>query len=163
WLPGASAAHTAAIATAILGAAAIVVLHAACRAWGARPLAATVACALFAGAPVVLAIHTEAEVFALGALVVAAVLLVAARRGPLVATLGRSWWWLPGLGGLVVLVAGCVRPAADDSRWQWATLGASFALAGPILVSRFDVAPEGVGRYVVERFHLLPALLLAIP
>src|SRR4051794_16104717 len=47
WLPG-SAAHAAAVATAILGAAAIVVLHAACRAWGARPLAATATCALFA-------------------------------------------------------------------------------------------------------------------
>lgn len=63
WLPGASAAQTAAIATAILGAATVLVLHAACRAWGARGLAATVA--VFAAAPVVIRISTEAEVFAL--------------------------------------------------------------------------------------------------
>jgi len=37
WLPGTSPAHTAAIATAILGALSIAVLHAACRAWGAPP------------------------------------------------------------------------------------------------------------------------------
>jgi hypothetical protein len=32
-----------------------------------------------------------------------------------------------------------------------------------LLVTRFDVPPEGVGKYVVARFHILPALLLAIP
>lgn len=36
WLPGTSGAHTAALATAILGAASVLILHAACRAWGAR-------------------------------------------------------------------------------------------------------------------------------
>src|ERR1044072_8804462 len=36
WLPGATAAHTAALATAILGGLGIAVLHAACRAWGGR-------------------------------------------------------------------------------------------------------------------------------
>jgi len=82
WLPGATPAHTAAIATAILGAAAILVLHAACRAWGARPLAATCACAIVAGAPVVLAMSSQAEVFALNDLAVAAVLWLAARGGP---------------------------------------------------------------------------------
>ncbi|HEV7554947.1 MAG TPA: DUF2723 domain-containing protein, partial [Kofleriaceae bacterium] len=40
WIPGSTPAHTAAIATAILGAGALVTLHAACRAWGARPAAA---------------------------------------------------------------------------------------------------------------------------
>jgi hypothetical protein len=42
-------------------------------------------------------------------------------------------------------------------------LATSFVLAGPLLVSRFNVAPEGVGLYVVDRFHLVAALLLAIP
>ncbi len=83
WLPASSPAHAAAIATAILGAASIVVLHAACRAWGARPLAATAAVALFAAAPIVLRIYTEAEVFALNGLIVAAVLWLAAAEGPL--------------------------------------------------------------------------------
>src|ERR1044071_8025362 len=34
WVPGHSPAHSAAFATAMLGAAALLVLHAACRAWG---------------------------------------------------------------------------------------------------------------------------------
>jgi hypothetical protein len=42
-------------------------------------------------------------------------------------------------------------------------LALSWLLAGPIFVSRFDAAPEGIGLYIVQRFHLLPALLLAIP
>jgi hypothetical protein len=46
WLPGTTAAHSAAIATAVLGALTVGVLHAACRAWGARPLAATCAVAI---------------------------------------------------------------------------------------------------------------------
>ena len=46
WLPGASPAHTAALATAILGALTVWVLHAACRAWGARPIAATFSAAI---------------------------------------------------------------------------------------------------------------------
>ncbi len=83
WLPGANAAHTAALATAILGATSIVVLHAACRAWGARPVAATFACAIFAAAPTVAAISSEAEVFALNNLMVALILWLAATEGPL--------------------------------------------------------------------------------
>src|SRR5262249_37027866 len=81
WLPG-SAAHAAAMATALLGAAQIVVLHAACRAWGARPWAATAAVAIFAAGPVAMRTYSEAEVFAGNGLVVAAVLWLAAERGP---------------------------------------------------------------------------------
>ena len=83
WLPGASPAHVAALATAILGALAVLALHAACRAWGAKPLAATVTVAIFASGPVVLRLASEAEVFALNNLVVAAVLWLAAPHGPL--------------------------------------------------------------------------------
>jgi hypothetical protein len=276
WLPG-TPAHAAALATALLGAVAVVVLHAACRAWGVRPLAATVACALFAAAPVVITFATEAEVFALNHVIVAAILWFAAARGPwrgawraaalglvaglglanhhtcvlvaplgllgvvraareggalrsiiiaiaglavgllpylylvvapvhdgawgnahdlvgmflrrdyggpgafatqgddvaavtslaaLARTLGRTWLWLPGLAGLASATARVVRAAADgerESRWGWAMLLVSLALAGPLLVLRFNVAPRGIGLYVVERFHLLPALLLAIP
>lgn len=97
WLPGASPAHTAALATAVLGAATVLVLHAACRAWGARPLGATIAAALFGGAPIIMRIATTAEVFALNCLVVAAVLWLAAREGPL-----RGAWRAAVLG----LVAG---------------------------------------------------------
>ncbi|HEX7843826.1 MAG TPA: DUF2723 domain-containing protein, partial [Kofleriaceae bacterium] len=83
WLPGATAAHTAAIATAILAAIQLVVLHAACRAWGARPTAATFAVAIYAAGPLVMRYSSQAEVFALNQLVVATVLYLAARGGPL--------------------------------------------------------------------------------
>ena len=97
WLPGASPAHTAAIATVLLSAALVFVLHAACRAWGARPVAATLAVALYAASPVVLRMHTEAEVFGPNALVVATVLWLAAVRGPL-----RGIWRV----AVLALVAG---------------------------------------------------------
>jgi hypothetical protein len=83
WLPGATPAHTAAIATAILAAIQLYVLHAACRAWGARPIAATFAVAIYATGPAVMRYSSEAEVFAGNQLVVAAILYLAAREGPL--------------------------------------------------------------------------------
>lgn len=285
WLPGVSPAHTAAIATSILGAAGVLVLHAACRAWGARELSATLAVGVFATGPVVLRVVTEAEVFALNNLVVATVLWLAATRGPLrgarrafalgvvaglglannltcvlvapiglvgllragreragdsstivvhmvvvsgqamvgllvgiapyayllaapdtplswgavrsggrllsmvmrddyggptafrpgapsvppldnlfalVKTVGRGWLYLPAITGLGVLMRRCVR-ARDDAepRAGWIALAISWLVAGPLLVLRFNVAPEGLGLYVNQRFHLLPLLLLA--
>lgn len=276
WLPGASPAHTAAIATALLGAATVVVLHAACRAWGARPLAATLAVALFATGPVVTRVVTEAEVFALNNLVVATVLWLAAGQGPLrglwragvlglvaglglsdhltcalvapvgilgvirgaretralpaiglalvglvvgltpyayllgapdtplawgkvdnmsellavvlredyggptafrpgtqeltpstnlgalAETLGRAWWYVPALAGLAVLGLRVARPTTEP-RSGWIALALAWLIAGPLLVLRFNVPPEGLGLYVNQRFHLLPALLLALP
>lgn len=278
WLPGANAAHTAALATALVGAGSIVVLHAACRAWGAKPAAATLACAIFAAAPVVVEMNTEAEVFALNNLVAATILWLAARGGPLkgiwragalglvaglgisdhvtcallapvgilgvvrgarearalpavalatagfalgllpyayllvtaenarswgrhidsfhalmfhflrndyggpgafapnrqpvpplenlselARTLGRWWLWVPGLAGLVTLGLRVARKHDGESRIAWAMLALSWLLCGPLLVFRFNVALEGVGLFVVHRFHLLPALLLAVP
>lgn len=81
WLPG-SAAHRASLVTAFLGAATVLVLHAACRAWGARASATGLAVAVFAAAPIVLRVHTEADVFALNSLVAALVLWLAATGGP---------------------------------------------------------------------------------
>lgn len=83
WIPGASPAHVAALATALLAAVQVVVLHAACRAWGARTTAATLAVATFAAAPLVLRVHTEADVFALNSLVASTILWLAAEAGPL--------------------------------------------------------------------------------
>ena len=280
WLPGASAAHTAGLATALLGVAACAVLHAACRAWGARPLAASLATAMFAAAPVVLRLHTEAEVFAMNNLVLALVLWLAAERGPVrgtaravllalvaglglcnhltcaliapvgilgvvrgvreaaaapraialavaallaglapyayllvapstpiswgqagslgdmiafitrrdyggpfafaaepgttidvvanlgafVRTLGRGWLWLPGLLGVGVLGLHCVRaPDGGEPRRGWQLLAVSWLVAGPILVARFNIAPEGLGLLVCQRFYLVPLLLLAVP
>lgn len=278
WLPGASPAHTAAIATVLLSASLVWVLHAACRAWGASPVAATFAVALYAASPVVLRMHTEAEVFGPNALVVALVLWLAAAAGPLrgvarvgvlglvaglglanhltcvlvapvgvlgavrgvrearrpvvaaaaglgglalglasyayllvadgpisfgrvdglgdildfflrtdyggpgafipganpvssaasvrglFETLGRGWLWLPGVLGLAVLAIRSVRAAGDgETRGAFALLAVSWLVAGPLLAIRFNIPPDGLGLYVVQRFHLLPLLLLAIP
>ena len=274
WLPGATPAQTAALATALLGALAVVALHAACRAWGARPIAATISVAMFAAAPVVVRYACEAEVFALNDLVAGLVLWLAAAAGPLrghrraaalglvaglgianqvtcvllapigllgvaraaresratawaiaaaglalglvpyaylviadgpaswgrvdtasdlvgfllrrdyggaggfasvgvdvpwptsvaawAATVGRTWLWLPAVAGVAMLAVRIRRPAGE-SRWGWVALAASTAIAGPVLASRFNVDPSGIGRYVCERFHVLPALLLAVP
>jgi hypothetical protein len=278
WLPGANAAHTAALATAILGAASIMMLHAACRAWGATPAAATLACAIFAAAPVVVELNTEAEVFALNNLVAATILWLAASGGPvrglwragllgLVAglglcdhvtcallapigilgvvrgarearavpavalaaaglvigllpyayllitaenarswgrhidsfhalmfhflrkdyggpgafapnrppvpmldnlgefarTLARWWLWLPAIAGLIVLGKRIARAHDGETRVAWALLAVTWLICGPLLVLRFNVELEGVGLFVVHRFHLLAALILAIP
>jgi hypothetical protein len=272
WLPG-TPAHAAALATALLGALTIAVLHAACRAWGARPLAATIAVAVIAAAPIAIRYHCEAEVFALNNLVAALILWLAASRGPLrgrwraaalglcaglglanhltcallapvgicgvvraaresratsyglaalglaigaapygylfvadgpaswgsvrslseliatitrreyggatsfmpgaalpwsvnvaacAATIARSWLWVGAIAGLAMLGIRIWRPRGE-SRGSWAMLAASIALTGPVLASRFNVDPHGIGLYVCQRFHVLPALLLAIP
>ena len=278
WLPGSSPAHTAAIATAILAAAQVFVLHAACRAWGARTLAASVATGIFALAPVVLRMHTEAEVFALNGLVLATILLLSATAGPLrgvargavlglvaglgianhvtcvviapvgllgvvrgvresrrsivaivaalgglvvglapylymfvapdaaswgrvddvrdllsfvlrydyggpgsfathsrgvdiganlgalAATIGRSWCWVLAIVGVTTLGwRAARRQPAGESRVAWGALAASWLVAGPLLVARFNIPPRGLGLYVVERFHIFPTLLLVIP
>lgn len=273
WLPGASAAHTSALATAILGGLSIAVLHAACRAWGARPGAAAITAAIAAAAPIIAQYHTEAEVFAMNGLVAGLVVWLAAERGPLrgrwrgfalgavaglglanhltcalvapigilgvvraaresrrstlalaaaglalglapygylliadgpaswgtvsgpsqlvatilrreygslrlsaggadvawtasvaacLATIARSWLWLPGLAGAVMLGVRIWRPAGE-TRWAWAMLAASVALAGPVFASQFNIEPHGIGLTIVRRFHVLPTLLLAVP
>jgi hypothetical protein len=274
WLPAASPAHAAGIATALLAAIAVVVMHAACRAWGARPVAATVATAVFAAAPVALRYHSQAEAFAFNSLVVAFVLWLSAVAGPLrgwrrtaalglvaglgladhltcalvapvgllgaargvresgwraaaagvvglalgllpygylfiapdtvagwarprdlgellaiftrreyetsggfsgigapvdvagqlgllAASVGRSWLWLLAPLGLIAIGARAVRSRDGEPRWGWIALAASWLLAGPVIVFRFDVPINDFGIYVVERFHLLPAQLLA--
>ncbi len=277
WLPGSSPAHVAALANVVLAVGLVLVLHAACRAWGARALGATIAVAVFAAAPVVVRVSTEAEVFVLNALVVATVLWLATRGGPLTGKrrtvalaivaglgianhmtcvliapvgllgalrgvresrqpavtialgvgglvlgllpyaylfatpdtplswgkvasvgdvismitredyggagaflptgesvsawtqlaifgrmLGRTWLGLGAVAGIAMLVWRIVRPDAE-SRWSWPLLAASFVMAGPVLVTRFNLEPTGLGLYVCQRFYFLPAMMLAIP
>jgi len=85
-------------------------------------------------------------------------------------TIGRSWLWMLGLAGVVMLAVRIWRPAGaggagavGEMRWPWAMLAASFLLAGPLFASRFNVDPHGIGLYICRRFHILPTLLLAIP
>lgn len=136
WLPG-SAAHSAALATALLGVAAAMVLWAACRAWGARPMAASIAVAVFAAGPIVMRLHTAAEVFAMNHLVVALVLWLAATNGPLRGA--RRAFVLGLVGGIgmanqhtCVLVAplgilGAVRGVRESDRMALVTVGLSLA------------------------------------
>jgi hypothetical protein len=94
WLPASSPAHGAALATAVLGAGTVLVLFAACRAHGAsRGAAAAVVAAEAFSAPMWIA-STHAEVFALEALLAAAILwgvatdrVSGARRAALLAAL----------------------------------------------------------------------------
>jgi hypothetical protein len=83
WLPAASPAQTAALATAVLAALGALVVHHAGRAWGARPVAAAMAAAIYAAGPEVVRVATEAEVFAMNQLVVATIIWLAAAGGPL--------------------------------------------------------------------------------
>jgi hypothetical protein len=276
WLPG-NAPQAAAIATAILGAAQMSVLVNACRAWGVGTAAANAAVAIFAGAPVILAMYTEAEVFAMNGLVAALVIWLSAREAPLrgpwrcgvlalVAGLGmanhvtctlvapigvlgvvrgvretdrkgraiafalvgfvlgltpylylliapdhagtwgkpetlgdlmhlflrtdyggpgsfaargderypvenliafgetlvRTWLWVPGIAGVVMIGYRIARPTGE-TRLAWLALATSFLIAGPLLVLRFNLMPGRITTtYVIERFHILPMLLLVV-
>jgi hypothetical protein len=81
-LPISSAAHEAAMATALLGAAALGVLYLGARAWGASRFGALFGVLLFGLAPEIWFLHTVPEPFALNHLVVAAVVWLAAPAGP---------------------------------------------------------------------------------
>jgi hypothetical protein len=277
WLPSTSPAHTAALATVIVAVLQVLVLHAACRAWGARPAAANLAVASYGLVPLVARYNTQAEAFAFNSLVVVLVLWMAAPRAPvrgvyhafllgviaglglanhmtcavvapigllgvvlagrqskrlfawsaafggllvgltpylylfiaaqnplswprptdlgelvdivlrrqfggpfgftgfaaerpwvehlvaLAESLAVAWWWVGLPVALVALIARCARPQEHGTRGHWFMLATSFVLAGPLLVTRFDVTLNMFGRYVAERFHLLPILLLVIP
>ncbi|MFT6396162.1 MAG: hypothetical protein ACJAYU_000905 [Bradymonadia bacterium] len=76
WMPGVSPAHGAAISTAILGIAAVVMVRAACRAWGASLQSSTLAAVTFGLSPLMWKLSTHAEVFALHALLAASILRV---------------------------------------------------------------------------------------
>lgn len=278
WLPAASPAHAAAIATAILTALQVWVLHAACRAWGARPLAAAIAVAIYVAGPVAMRVQSAAEVFAPNNLVCALVLWLAALQGPLrgtwrvvalafvaglgisnhltcvlvapvgilgvvrgireasarrylaigaglaalvggllpyayllitpqtlvswgkidglpelvshflredyggpgafapggveipvvenwgalARTIGDAFVWGPAVLGVAMLGYRVIRPATE-SRIGWILLATSWLVAGPILAARFNVRLDDTGIYIVQRFHLLPVMLLVLP
>ena len=154
WLPAASPAHAAAMATAILTAIMVLVLHAACRAWGARPLSATLGVGLYAAGPVVLRMLGEAEAFALNNLIAALVLWLSAQTGPL-----RGRWRVAALclvAGLgisnhltCVLVApvgllGVWRGIVEDGRSRFVTggLAAIGLIIGLLPYGYFLIAPD---------------------
>jgi hypothetical protein len=85
---------------------------------------------------------------------------VAGQLWLLAASLGRSWLWLLAPLGLGAIAVRSARPGDGEPRMGWLGLAASWLLAGPLLVLKFDTPINDFGVYVVERFHLLPALLL---
>lgn len=99
WIPGVSAAHSAALATALLGWGASVALWFAARAWGARRQAALAAACLFGLNTEVWLVSTHAEAFAPNALLAALILLFSAPKAPLTGV------WRVALLGLIAGVA----------------------------------------------------------
>lgn len=79
------------------------------------------------------------------------------------ATFARAWLWLP----LLLTSAGFAKRSrlaeAQETRAAWIALGATWLIAGPLLVLRFDVPPHGIGLYVCQRFYVLPIVLATIP
>ncbi len=69
---------------------------------------------------------------------------------------GNALVWLLGLSGLALTTLGHERRAGA---WAMATSG---ALAGPILVSWSNVSMNELALVVMERFHLLPLVPLAV-
>lgn len=264
WLPAASPTHRVALATAVAAALAVFMVETAARAWGARPISASLAAAMFAFSPLAWRLATVPEVFMLNIALASAIITVAAparweheeRRAiflaflagfgianhhsvVLIAPLGLFAWGAAvraterrafaiaasfgafvlglfpyaylvlaagsecawgdtstlhgllhhffrvdygttqlsastdapepsaqfvlfgssligsGIGATLMLAAGV---ALKKRRWSWPVfaLVASFALAGPIFLARFNLPPRNLMALVVVRFHLLP-------
>lgn len=77
WVPGVSAAHGAALATCVIGLAAVGAVRAACRSWGASTVSSTLTALLLGLSPLMWTMGTHAEVFALHAFLAASILFVA--------------------------------------------------------------------------------------
>lgn len=70
--------------------------------------------------------------------------------GPLLVVLGYHLWLTGRVPGLI-------------HRSDVIALLLSSLLAGPVLLSMMNLAPEGIAVRVIERFYVLPALLLTLP
>ncbi|HLL25544.1 MAG TPA: hypothetical protein VK427_25580, partial [Kofleriaceae bacterium] len=55
------------------------------------------------------------------------------------------------------------RRGDGETRLAWALFAASWLVAGPLLAMRFNLEPVAMGLYVIQRFHQLPVLMLAVP
>lgn len=83
WLPASSPAHGAALVTALLGATAVAALYLAARAWGASPGASSFAALVWGASSLPWRLSTQGEVFALNALMAAALVAAAGPQAPL--------------------------------------------------------------------------------
>jgi len=134
WLPG-SPAHSAALATALLGGAQILLLVMALQAWGASVLAASVTAAMVAASSLALLLNSYAEVFCLNALIAAGLLLVCSPDPPCHGQrrlLALAVLWACGLANhhsivllTPLLLLGIVSACREsDARWRSLGLGA---------------------------------------
>ncbi|MEL6182667.1 MAG: hypothetical protein AAFS10_27160, partial [Myxococcota bacterium] len=82
-----------------------------------------------------------------------------AHIGALLVHLGRDLWGVAALLGGVGLVWAVWGGA---SRWGGLALVATWLLAGPVFVSQFNLELEGIARLIVQRFYLLPQMLLTV-
>lgn len=144
FLPAVSAAHRAALSTALVATLSVHALQRACRAWGARPAMTAVASAIYAFSPLAFRLGTEPEVFALNVAIAMAIVALSApeARAPRgsetsrVALLGL----LAGLGisnhhtivmlaplGLYAAVRACLR---SPHRWLSAVAGVLGLIVG---------------------------------
>lgn len=93
-----------------------------------------------------------------------------AATGALLAALPKQLGWVLAplsVWGLVLLFARAAgRPLGQEMPLR-RDLAAGLALAplltGPLFLLLFNIAPEGIGRQVVERFFLLPIALFVLP
>jgi hypothetical protein len=59
-------------------------------------------------------------------------------------------------------LAGFARQTPRGDVISWAALLGTFALAGPVFVSRFNLPLDGAGPAVAERFYLMPEVVLTV-
>lgn len=76
--------------------------------------------------------------------------------------IGRQLVGLPGLLGGIGFGVAIVRAPDGRRRGFGAALLASWLVAGPLFVSRFDLPAEGYYRVVVERFHSFPTTVFCV-
>jgi hypothetical protein len=85
--------------------------------------------------------------------------LALANLWALARSLVRAWLW--GGPALALVGAGASLLRGEGRRrWAWVAFVLTFVAAGPGFILMFNIDPRGLGLHIVERFHILPALLL---
>ncbi len=72
-------------------------------------------------------------------------------------TLSRNTLWAPPV--LMLLI----RPRDAHQRWPWLAFALSWLLAGPAFAAMANIAPIDLGARIVERFTVLPLVMLSVP
>lgn len=85
-------------------------------------------------------------------------------RAPLAHVGAVLWRALLDLPGFLVVsaIAPFVHPPKKEDRAPLLALAASFLLSGPLFVTLFNARLDNVGAVIVERFYLLPEVVLCV-